>query len=103
MTISATGSSYLYGTQYGSKSAQTSGGPPTAKSSAADEFMNYMKMTPAERMQANWLSSHGISKEKFEAMSPEEKQKLLAKMKHEIEEQIKKASDTNTRKVDITA
>ena len=54
------------------------------KRDAAKEFLEFMTMTPAERMQYMWLKQHGISKEEFEAMSPEEKQKILDKIREEV-------------------
>lgn len=70
--------------------AQDLSGAVSAGRSTASEFLSYMKKTPAEKVQEAWLARHGISKEEFAAMSPEEKEKLLAQMKHEIEEQMKK-------------
>lgn len=56
--------------------------------------MDYMKETPAQRMEDDWLRQHGISKADFNAMSAEEKQKVRLQMKQEIEQKIKnKATD----------
>lgn len=73
------------------KSAETNlaSAPQNKGPDAAQEFMNYMKMTPAERMQESWLRQHGISKEEFDAMSVEEQQKIIAQMKQDIENDIK--------------
>jgi hypothetical protein len=60
-----------------------------SKYDAVKEFQDYMKMTPGERMQYAWLKQHGISKEEFDAMPADEKQKLMEQMKREIEEKIK--------------
>ncbi|HWU34666.1 MAG TPA: hypothetical protein VN023_05505 [Methylovorus sp.] len=63
----------------------------TAKSDPAQELQEYMKMSYAEKMQWSWMHAHGISKEEFEAMSPEDKQKLLDQMREELKQ---KASTT---------
>lgn len=68
---------------------------PSIPMSAADEFLEYMKMTPAERLQDSWLRAHGISKEEFDAMSPEEQQKILAQMKQDIEEKMKREANAS--------
>lgn len=60
-----------------------------SKYDAVQEFRDYMKMTPGERMQYAWLKQHGISKEEFDSMPADEKQKLMEQMKREIEEKIK--------------
>lgn len=81
-----------------SLSADNSSQPPAAdtvasiaesKYDAVQEFRDYMKMTPGERMQYAWLKQHGISKEEFDSMPADEKQKLMEQMKREIEEKIK--------------
>lgn len=59
------------------------------KYDAVQEFQDYMKMTPGERMQYAWLKQHNISKADFDALSEDEKQKLMEQMKREIEEKIK--------------
>lgn len=59
--------------------------------SGKKQFMDYMRQTPAERMQYTWLAQRGISKEQFDAMSPEEKQKLLNQMRQEIEQKVQRS------------
>lgn len=61
---------------------------------AVDEFMDYMKTPPAQRMLNAWLSRHGISREEFDAMTPEEKQKIMDEMKREMEAKLKQKPDT---------
>jgi len=60
---------------------------------AIQTFTDYMKQTPAERMQAAWLAQHGVSKEDFDAMSPDDKKKLMDQMKQEIREKIRKQTE----------
>lgn len=68
------------------------GGMGQAKSAtpnAAQEFLDYMKKSPEERMVDTWLQAHGITREEFDKMKPEEKDKIVQQMKRDIEEQIK--------------
>lgn len=58
------------------------------KSEAAQQFSDYMKKSPAEQMQEAWLARHGISKEEFAAMPPEEQKALIARMEKEIKEEL---------------
>ena len=53
--------------------------------SAAQKFINYANENPVQR----WLQQHGITQQQFDAMTPNEKQKLLAEIKQDIEEKMK--------------
>jgi hypothetical protein len=74
-----------------------------SKPDAKAEFQKYMKMTPAERMEENWLRAHGLSKEKLAAMSSEDREKIMKQMKDDIEKKLKDDSEQKATKVDITA
>jgi len=56
----------------------------TVNSDPVQELNDYMNMSSAEKRQWSWMNSRGISKEAFEAMSPEDKQKLLDQMRAEL-------------------
>jgi hypothetical protein len=56
----------------------------TVKTDPEQELNDYMNMSTAEKQQWSWMNSRGISKEAFEAMSPEDKQKMLDKMREEL-------------------
>lgn len=58
------------------------------------ELENFMKMSDAEKMQYLWLKKHGISQEEFDAMSGEDKQKLMEQMQAEIKQQMQKAAES---------
>jgi hypothetical protein len=71
--------------------------------SAVDAFKNYMKMTPAERMEDAWLKSHGLTKEKLAAMSPTERENVMKQMKTEIEQNLKQKTEQKGQQVDVLA
>lgn len=58
--------------------------------SVEENFLKYLQKSPAERMFENWLASQKMTKEQFDAMSPEEKQKLIEKFKREMQEELKR-------------
>lgn len=58
------------------------------KSSPEQDFLDYMKKTPEQRMFDSWLSSQKISKEQYAAMSSEEKAKVQAAFKQYIKEHV---------------
>lgn len=61
------------------------------------EFLDYMSMTPGERMLYAWLKQKGISKEEFDAYPPEKKQKLMDEMRREIEMKVKQQAEASAR------
>lgn len=68
--------------------------------SASDRFMEYMNMSDQEKLQYLALAQMGISKEEYDAMSPEEKTKIDEKveeiMKQIAENQNQEAGDRST-------
>ncbi len=67
------------------------------------ELSDFMKMTDAQKMQYLWLKKNGISPEEFEAMSGEDKQKLVEKMQEELKAQMKEAIESPEKaSIDLT-
>ncbi|MCB5187492.1 hypothetical protein LG200_05660 [Methylobacillus caricis] len=56
------------------------------QSEAAKELEEYMNMSDSEKFQWHWLNSHGITKEEFNSMSGEERQKIVDQMKEELKQ-----------------
>ena len=65
------------------------------KKNAVQEFMEYMKMTPAERWQEAWLRAHGLTKEQFDALPADKKAALIEEMKQEMQEQMRQQARNN--------
>lgn len=64
---------------------------------AIDAFRKFMNMTPEERMFELLLKKRGLTKEEFEALPPEEREKILAEIEDEIRQKIeKKSASTGT-------
>ena len=61
--------------------------------SASDKFMEYMNMSDQEKLQYMVLAQMGISKEEYDAMSPEEK----AKIDEKVEERMKQISEAQNK------
>lgn len=57
------------------------------------EFLEYANMSPGEKMLYAWLKQKGLSKEEFDALPPEKKQKLIDEMKREIETKVKQKAE----------
>jgi len=55
---------------------------------AKDEFLDYAKMTPAQKMRASMLSKLGVTEEQLKAMDSKERQKIEDKIKEMIKAEI---------------
>ena len=60
----------------------------TPVKTAKDEFLDYAKMTPAQKMRASMLSKLGITEEQLKAMDSKERQKIEDKIKEMIKAEI---------------
>ncbi len=61
----------------------------SAKSDPARELQEWAAMTPDQRLFYMVLQSLGVSKDQFDQMSPEDKQKLVEKVRERIKEMAK--------------
>lgn len=67
-------------------------------------FLNYMKETPAQRMQDAWLTAHHLTRQQLDAMLPDQRQAIERQMANDIENQIKKQAEQQQQsKTDILA
>ena len=73
----------------GSAAASLAPKPETA----AQKFLEYANMTPAQRMFASMLNSLGISEDQFKAMSPADQQKIEDKIREMIKHQVQNSTD----------
>lgn len=72
--------------------------------SAKDEFLDYAKLTPAQKMRAAILANMGLKEEDLKTMSTEERKKVEDKIKDLIKAQIDNGKDAPKGKlVDVTA
>lgn len=81
-----------------------SGVSAAPEKTAKDEFLDYAKLTPAQKMRAAMLARMGLTEEQVKAMSPEERQKIEDKIKQQIKEQVE--NDPNMKKgslLDVSA
>lgn len=83
--------------------SQSSVPTKAANNSAADEFMTYMKKSPAERMEDNWLKAHGLTREKLASMSTKEQEAIMKQMKDDIERALHEQAGKKAQVVNILA
>ena len=81
-----------------------SGVSAAPEKTAKDEFLDYAKLTPAQKMRAAMLAKLGVTEEQLKAMSPDERQKIEDQLKQQIKEQVQ--NDPNMKKgslLDVSA
>ena len=64
--------------------------------SAEDTFLDFMKMTPMERMRAQILSGLGLTEEQLAALPTEERKKIEDKIRQIIEETVRRETEEKT-------
>src|ERR1700676_3283382 len=94
MSISLSGASptSLFDT---SKPANPAAKPAAAKS-VEQTFLDYAKMTPAERMHAQMLAQLGLTEDQFKAMDPAAQQKVEDKIREMVKQQVQNGTDKRT-------
>jgi hypothetical protein len=67
-----------------------------AAKTAAQQFLAYANMTPAQRLHAQMLAKLGLTEDQFKAMSPADQQKVEDKIRDMIKKQLSESNDTRT-------
>ncbi|WP_119422050.1 hypothetical protein [Desertibaculum subflavum] len=68
-----------------------------------DEFLDYMKKSPGERMIEDILRSMGLTKEDLANMSPEERAKVEALIKEKVEAAMQQATEKELKQDEAAA
>lgn len=63
---------------------QSAAGPKSAK----DEFLDYAKLTPAQKMRAAILSKLHVTEDELKAMDAKERQKIEDQIKEMVKQQV---------------
>jgi hypothetical protein len=80
------------GTTAGSSAAQNFG----SANSAVQQFEQYAKMTPAQRLHAEMLAQLGLTEDQFKALPPAQQQKINDQIAQMIKKQMDDKNDTRT-------
>lgn len=67
-----------------------------AAKTAAQQFLAYANMTPAQRLHAEMLAKLGLTEDQFKAMPPAQQQKVEAKISDTIKQQMSDSNDKRT-------
>ena len=77
----------------GSSAAASSTG---SANSVVQQFEQYAKMTPAQRLHAEMLAQLGLTEDQFKALPPAQQQKINEKIQQMIKQQMGDNNDTRT-------
>jgi hypothetical protein len=86
------------GTTSASASGTTSQG-----NSVVQDFLDYAKMSPAERMRENILKSLGMTEQQFEKLSPAQQQAVNQKIQQIMLQQIQQNAGKTGQLVNVSA
>lgn len=57
--------------------------------SPEETFLSYVKKSPVERWIENWLKAHGLTKEAFDTLPPEEHEALAKEMAEDLKKAVR--------------
>jgi hypothetical protein len=99
------GSSLTSGLTLGSGSSASASSSAASQSddSVVQDFLDYAKMTPAERMKANILKSLGLTEQQYDALSPAQKQAIDQKITEIMKQQLEQNAGKTGQLVDTSA
>jgi hypothetical protein len=91
-----------------SASASSSGTTSQSKStsqgnSVVQDFLDYAKMSPAERMRENILKSLGLTEQQFEKLSPAQQQAVNQKIQQIMLQQMQQNAGKTGQLVNVSA
>jgi hypothetical protein len=75
-------------------SANTVLGSTSNSENVDQEFLDYMKKSPGQRMIDEWLKAHNLTEQDLAAMSPEKRDAILKQMAEDIKNKMKQKTDT---------
>lgn len=105
-TPASAGASARHGMADAARWATAHGAPagsPAAKSEAAEQLSDYLSMPLGERMFYMMLASMGISKEQYEAMSPEDKAKVAQQIAQRLKDNAESQKQAAAHKDEAAA
>ena len=86
-------SSVSPGSSLGASSQSSTSLSAKAAKTAAQQFLAYANMTPAQRIFASMLGKLGITQDQFNSMTPAEQQKIEDKIREMIKHQVQNSTD----------
>jgi hypothetical protein len=82
----------------GAQGNSTSSLSAPSTETGAQAFLDYMKETPAQRMEDAWLSAHHLTRQQLAEMSPAQRQAIMNQMEQDIQREIKEKAESKLYK-----
>jgi hypothetical protein len=79
------------------QNAASASSSSTASDTAEQKFLNFMKETPAQQLEDQWLAAHHLTRKDLEAMPAKQREAILKQMEAEIKQQLKQQTEAKTR------
>jgi hypothetical protein len=109
-TSSATRPTGFSATSKSSSSASPGGtaasgnlGGAAQDNSVAQQFLNYAKMSPMERLRANILKSMGLTEDQLKALPPDQQKAVEQKIQQIIQQEMQKNAGKTGQVVNLSA
>jgi hypothetical protein len=97
MQISNSLAGVYYPAQTQAAAPMSASGPAgKAGDSAEQAFLDYMKETPAQKLEDQWLAAHHLTRKQLDAMPPKQREAILKEMQADIERQLKQQTEKKT-------
>jgi hypothetical protein len=87
----------------GTTASSKTGGLTPQGDSVVQQFMDYAKESPMERMRAQILKSMGLTEDDLKKMSPEQQKAVEQKIEQMIKQQLQKNAGQTGQVVDVSA
>ena len=87
----------------GSSASASASGATSQANSVVQDFLDYAKMSPAERMRENILKSLGMTEQQFEKLSPAQQQAVNQKIQQIMLQQIQQNAGKTGQLVNVSA
>ena len=84
--------------------APAAGSAAAANTAIEQQFFDYLKKTPAQRMVEAWLKAHHLTQKGLDAMPPEQRNAIMKQMADDIKTEMKRKAEAKaTAGVDLLA
>jgi hypothetical protein len=87
----------------GSSSSASASATTSQGNSVVQDFLDYAKMSPAERMRENILKSLGMTEQQFEKLSPAQQQAVNQKIQQIMLQQIQQNAGKTGQLLNVSA
>jgi hypothetical protein len=91
------------GSSASSAAGVSASGTPSQDNSVVQDFLNYAKMSPAERMREEILKSLGMTEQQFEKLSPTQQQAVNQKIQQIMLQQLQQNAGKTGQLVNVSA